>query len=960
MGIRLTGISTPFGGAEWEYTNKQKDYAAPIVISPDQRIKVFISSICGDGGKYDRVRAKIKQAIEDTQLADVYLFEAKDASTLPAGDHYVWALEDSDVCIFLIDNSDGITPGVQKEIDTVRRKEIKALYYFCDESTKEKTALEQSIMGATYAKSKTVHKFDDLSQDGAQALINDIVTIYLNYCRGRLIAKTQDEEESFGLTNLPQNANFYAPKIPKTVLSNIDKCKYYILKLTVGFSTVRMMDEEIKTSKLDEWGEQFLAVLFEAKSIKNFNTGMFLDALKELQDEVYFGVVTLRWQAIQSYYLEDITKCIDNLEAALKLAKETSQPTWVIQDILIDLRNVHLVSCTASNCYTESSAQKELDGIEENVNYPVLDRINESLQEKYISGLYKKQTESPYTITLGNNYDQYGELLASSFIVSIYNGSLTHILLYYDKIRDFVFYLCCKYDDWRFRKDLLKLAIFSGKEKEIKGIQESYPEVLNEMNEKDAAEIMEFCNNHPIAYRRISSQLLAFGTIGYYLNDSDYANYEGQIISTIKGWLSSKHSVIAIGQSIFTCLTGTAYRMHQDILAEICCSFMDNHYSRWYMDMFKFIANRIDINKMSANCAQSLIEHIITVLENEQERKQIGYAPSFLYILRKQNLDATKKLDAKIAEYLPEFYTGAYKLETTLEKQKDFPDFIQEYIKRIEHSNETQGKNGQFFGHGTRDIATVRAVLLEDGFNCSSDIMDSLISAISETLLVSKEGIDIKLDAVYLLTCIAIKYPEDFSRNNHIFKKIIERKNEIIDIDNTLMSSNIDKVSLEIAIAFLQISMGENSYVDILEGISYIQNDMATSISVTRTIIKFFEVDDSVVLPQNVEAVILQNVLQWLRFDNMDIKWNATRILFMLIRNPENVSFINQKVINLIDTQCVYIKNLILRQLSRHDGIYEKTYEYVFSKCKIDPCFVVRKVCAEVQSKIHAEAKSAD
>lgn len=582
------------------------------------------------------------------------------------------------------------------------------------------------------------------------------------------------------------------------------------------------------------------------------------------------------------------------------------------------------------------------------------------MQEKYISGLYKKQTESPYTITIGNNYDQYGELLASSFIVSIYNGSLTHILLYYDKIRDFVFYLCCKYDDWRFRKDLLKLAIFSGKEKEIKGIQESYPEILNEMNEKDAAEIMGFCNNHPIAYRRISSQLLAFGTIGYYLNDSDYANYEGQIISTIKEWLSSKHSVIAIGQSIFTCLTGTAYRMHQDILAEICCTFMDNHCSRWYMDMFKFIANRIDINKMSADCAQSLIEHIITVLENEQERKQIGYAPSFLYILRKQNLDATKKLDAKIAEYLPEFYTGAYKLETTLEKQKDFPDFIQEYIKRIEHSNETQGKNGQFFGHGTRDISTVRAVLLEDGFNCSSDIMDSLISAVSETLLVSKEGIDIKLDAVYLLTCIAIKYPEDFSRNNHIFKKIIERKNEIIDIDNTLMSSNIDKVSLEIAIAFLRISMGENSYVDILEGISYIQNDMATSISVTRTIIKFFEVDDSVVLPQNAEAVILQNVLQWLRFDNMDIKWNATRILFMLIRNPENASLINQKVINLIDTQCVYIKNLILRQLHLHDGIFEKTREYVFSKCEIDPCFVVRKVCAEVQSKSHADAKTAD
>ena len=132
MGIRLTGISTPFGGAEWEYTNK-KEYASPQIISPDQKIRVFISSICGDNGKFDRVRSNLKKAIEATKLADVYLFESEEASTISAGEHYVWALEDSDVCIFLIDNAKGVTPGVQNEIDTVRRCNIKALYYFCDE-----------------------------------------------------------------------------------------------------------------------------------------------------------------------------------------------------------------------------------------------------------------------------------------------------------------------------------------------------------------------------------------------------------------------------------------------------------------------------------------------------------------------------------------------------------------------------------------------------------------------------------------------------------------------------------------------------------------------------------------------------------------------------------------------------------------------------------------------------------
>ena len=61
-------------------------------------------------------------------LVDVYTFESKGASTLPAGDHYILALEDSDICIFLIDNADGIKPGVQAEIDAVKKHNITIVY----------------------------------------------------------------------------------------------------------------------------------------------------------------------------------------------------------------------------------------------------------------------------------------------------------------------------------------------------------------------------------------------------------------------------------------------------------------------------------------------------------------------------------------------------------------------------------------------------------------------------------------------------------------------------------------------------------------------------------------------------------------------------------------------------------------------------------------------------------------
>lgn len=541
MGVRLTGISTPVGGVSWEYT-KGAERSAPLSIFPRQKIKVFISSICGVE-KYDKVRDELKTAIERTQLAYVYTFESKEASTLPAGNHYTWALEDSDICIFLIDNTDGIKPGVQAEIDTVKKHNIKALYYFCDETQKEKTALEQSLMGAHFAKSKTVHHFSELSQDGAQALIDDIVAVYHYYCTGKIVLNSGENDE-IQAVDVVGTEKYQLPTIPKSTLKNVDKCRDYFLKFVLGYSRGRYPDETENTSEFDDWGIQFLPILFEGKSIKHFNTAMYLDALKVQQDNGHYQVVQIRWQAIQAYFAGNIEKCVEYLESALSLAKETNQPTWVIKDILVDLRNQSLTRCIIRNEYSDIPAQKELTESSEELYYPILDRIHESLHEKYIEGLYKKKIESPYSVTIGNNLDQYGEMLASSLIVSMYNGSLTHILLIYEKIRDFVFYLSCKYDDWNLRLNLYKLAIFAGDEKEIKGIQNSFPEVLNNLTAAEAKSIMDFCLNHPIKYKRLRSQLRAFGSVGYFLDDKHYKSCEKSIVDEIKSWLNSDTAVV--------------------------------------------------------------------------------------------------------------------------------------------------------------------------------------------------------------------------------------------------------------------------------------------------------------------------------------------------------------------------------------------------------------------------------
>ena len=927
MGMRLTGISTPIFGLEWEYTD-ENEHAVVAPIAPDRKIRVLISSICGEIGKFDKVKKSLKKVIENRGLADVFIFEEEESLVKTAKEKYILTLENSDVCIFLIDTSDGITAGVQNEIDMIKKCNINALYYFCDEIEKD---------------------FDEISQKSAQALINDIVNVYICYCRGSLISKDKVTDTNSPTVELNSSAGDHVVAIPKTIIENIDKCKDYILRFTLGFSGAKFDGDKINTCEIDEWAEQFLTIMFEGNSIRSFNTGIFLDTIKEQQDEVFSEVVEIRWKAIQEYFLGDIEKCVSYLEEALILAKERNQPSWVIQDILIDLRNQQLLLHTIKNRFSVPPAQNELNESKDSVYYPVLDRINESLHEKYIAGLYKKKTGSPYTVTLGSDFDQFGVLLASSFIIPLYNGSLTHLLIFYDKIKDFLFYLCSKYDDWRFRKDLLKIAVFSGSDNDVKGIINAYPEVLNEMKANEASEIMAFCDNHPVAFRRFRSQLLAFGAIGYYLDEDEYNHREAEIISGIKEWLNNDNSILETGQHIFKSLSDVAYRVSQDTLSEICCLFMEKHYSRWYTELFKFIANRININKMSENSRNDLLYHIYGVLDDENERKYVGYQPRFLYVLRNQNREITNGLDEKVLECFPDFYNGVYKLETTVNPEVDYLDYIHRSIERIHESNRTQGENGTYFDNGNRDIATIRSILLANDFYCDDKTLDEIVSVVADTLLVSKEGITVKLDAISLMICIVIKYPEVYQRNMEIISAVLRAKESIEDIDNTFMSSNVDKISIRIALALLSTAIGEDGIIDFLGGVSMIQDDKATILSVERVVMEYLETDDKIILPKVMSVAVLQNALQWLQLDNLDIKYTATRMLLLLSRDPENQAIVNQRITSLIDSENVYIKNVILRRIYKENGINESTRQYVVSKCQQDPCSAVRKVCKEVQ-----------
>ena len=143
-----------------------------------------------------------------------------------------------------------------------------------------------------------------------------------------------------------------------------------------------------------------------------------------------------------------------------------------------------------------------------------------------------------------------------------------------------------------------------------------------------------------------------------------------------------------------------------------------------------------------------------------------------------------------------------------------------------------------------------------------------------------------------------------------------KKRTEIESADSSIIESNIDGISLKIGLQLLFTAMGIDTYSDMLELIPLIQGDTATTISVAQMIDKYLEVTANVTFPQRIEGIVLQNVLQWLNSENLDIRCIAARILLTLARNPENEIIVNRRLLSLIDTECVYIKNMPTEKLS--------------------------------------------
>ncbi|MCJ7840681.1 DUF4062 domain-containing protein [Lederbergia sp. NSJ-179] len=905
------------------------------------KIKVFISSRCGVT-KYDDVRKKLKDLIEQTGLARVYLFEDGLASTQTAEQNYLYALDDSDVCIFLIDNADGVTPAIVNEINRAKSQSKKSIYLFCNEREKEPTQIQNELIGAKGSRFYIASSFSEFITIGYESLINDIGEIYRLYCKNRL----RDQEFSdYSETKIEIASQSYE-SIKKDVLKGLDKTKAFITRQI--YDTKRKIKD---TSKLDDYCEAFLHVLFGLRSIREFNTSLLLDYLEKAQSEILFKIVKIRWKAIQSYWQGDLSSCLSYLEDALIKAKESSLPDWLIQDILIDLRNTSNRYGEEKNQYfIQSDAQEELDKMEKALYYPLLDRYTNNLYEEIDKQRIKYKTQSPYSVSFGNHIDIFADKIANSFVIAVFNGSLIHIILTLDRIKSVAFHLSEKYSNWQFRVLLLKMGIYKGNKKEIDSYINTFNDVFGKMNSSDALEIYNFSKSNSIKHLRSISVLEAFKHLGYYFSDKDYEEIKLEVLQIIDIWLKDKERLVVVGNHIFDALKNNNLRLDNNIIAQICLDVISQGLYRYYDNVFNLLSF-IGLEEVNNELSTKLISEINKIVIDEAEYDKYHNLISAIISIRKTKGELSDDFHENVMKHLPEKDKSTYTLEVTGKSRDENRKQLLKYIAEINERNKTQGQNGQYSGYANDPYQTASNIIRYGNVDLSKELVQSIFEAATGTLLSNKQLISDKVSAMQLIVFVKAYCGSKMSVTYDFYAKLVDEI-EVVKNGHDGFLERYSTTTLNVNFLMLEVVFNDADYRSFFEVLSgYNKLDDFEKIEALKAIVNLLENEYCKSINRDILFMLLQFVLTLCNEENHDIRYYSAKALLLLITEDTEKTILTQ-LSQFMDFDSSFIKHLIMDHFDQLIEVNPDITKFMIQKASVDNHFVIREKGKEYLEKL--------
>lgn len=648
---------------------------------PSERLRVFISSAQNDenGFSWLETRKRIKKHLGSCPYLNPFIIEDS-ASAKRSEQFYQRQVEKSDLVVLLVKGD--VRKGTQIEFALCSKLRKPLYVYFlkdtCPSLSVEK--IKKDIQSRDLCTYKQIDNFDHIEEIVRNDILEDVIRYYQDGTH--INTYFVDESEDLSLSIKSATTGLSIPS--KTSLVLFQSCYNYIYELLNIFPL--NYDSATEKSEFHELGKLLIDWLINGDL---FDCDNEILKLVESTKSIYNNTDWLmyRWDAIKYELRGDSNNAYEFEQKALILAKKSNFPQWIINNILIDCRNIEAEIEYKNGGFPMShNAQKELDLQESIVCLPVVDRYQNQIYNEIISEEHLIFTASYNSMTFSNRLNYAIRDAVNYFFASVLYGSYTHIV----EARNILSHILYKFGKFQNISKLtfesIKLEVINGNCKNFKSMLLTYWDDIYLYVAPQADEIWNTAQN-AIFSRRDSMKLAVMDTVGLYLSDDYFVKAETFLYSYVEEvyWGNS--------EDFFSCILANIARLDQNRLV---CALSDIITKRKFHlggTLSKIIMHlRLDsvIVENLYKVKNALMEQLQYIIENNGN-------PQFISVLVRHNQEIFGELEA-----LPN--NGLVGLERMLYEinmgSNNWTPILEEEIKFARKQFEDNKTKGVYVGNG--------------------------------------------------------------------------------------------------------------------------------------------------------------------------------------------------------------------------------------------------------------------
>lgn len=192
------------------------------------KLRVFISSKCG--GRYEIARKALEKLLNETGLVESYCFETEPGSSESMPSAYLDQIHLYQLFLLIVDNEDKITDATLSEYKKAKELGLRIVGIFCNETSKQKTEVEEEMIKSGLCKFDTATRFSDIVELSYRTVMQDILNVYTK-------KPTMDDRDIIACMN------YLSKSLEKANLKNLpDEITASILQLAISLFSNKERD----------------------------------------------------------------------------------------------------------------------------------------------------------------------------------------------------------------------------------------------------------------------------------------------------------------------------------------------------------------------------------------------------------------------------------------------------------------------------------------------------------------------------------------------------------------------------------------------------------------------------------------------------------------------------------------------------------------------------------------------